>query len=119
MNKNDFHFYPRRLRCAGMRMTQTITLALMVALAIPAIAAESRAIKSRVAPIYPELAKRMRIGGVVRLEVTVDADGRVTSVKAISGNSMLVTAAQEAVRKWKFESGSGVSTVDVSLSFAL
>jgi outer membrane biosynthesis protein TonB len=32
---------------------------------------------------------------------------------------MLSVAAEEAVRKWRFEPGAGVSTVDVSLNFAL
>ena len=35
-------------------------------------AAEERAVKSRVAPVYPELAKRMKIMGVVKVEATVD-----------------------------------------------
>jgi len=33
-------------------------------------AADERAVKSRVAPVYPEIAKRMRIRRVVKLEVT-------------------------------------------------
>jgi TonB family protein len=50
---------------------------------------------------------------------TVDADGRVTAVKTLSGNHMLSTAAEEAVRRWKFEPGPGTSSVNVSLNFAL
>jgi TonB family protein len=33
-----------------------------------------------VAPVYPEVAKRLRVTGVVKLEVTVNADGKVTGV---------------------------------------
>ena len=68
---------------------QAAALALVVSLAIPARAADVRAVKSRVAPIYPEIAKRMRIEGEVRLEVTVDAEGKVTDVKTVSGNRVL------------------------------
>ena len=119
MNKNHFQFHLGRLRPTGTRLMHAIVLALMVALVIPAMAADARAIKSRVAPVYPEIAKRMRVGGVVKLEATVDAEGNVTGVKMISGNSLLAFAAQDALRKWKFESGPGVSKVEVSLNFAL
>lgn len=89
---------------------------LLLALAMPC-GAEDRAVKQRIAPEYPELAKRMRITGTVKMSVTVDADGKVTDVKVISGNRMLSVAAEEAVRKWKFESGAGVASVEVSMSF--
>jgi TonB family protein len=102
-----------------MRLMQAAALALMVTMAVPARASDERAVKSRVAPAYPEIAKRMRISGVVRLSVTVDAEGKVTDVKPLSGNGMLSTAATDAVRRWRFEPGSGVSTVEVALNFSL
>ncbi len=100
-------------------VARAMVAAVLAAMAVPGRAADERAIKSRVAPIYPEIAKRMRVSGVVRLEVTVDAEGRVTAVKPVSGNQMLSTAAQEAVKKWRFASGDGQATVQVSLNFDL
>jgi TonB family protein len=94
-------------------------LTAVVALAIPAHAADERGIKSRVAPIYPELAKRMKITGLVKVEATVDADGKVTAVKTLSGSHALSPAAEDAVSKWRFVAGTSVSTVDVDLNFAL
>jgi hypothetical protein len=44
---------------------------------------------------------------------------RVTDVKEISGNRALSEAAEEAVHKWRFESGDGSATVDVNITFAL
>jgi TonB family protein len=119
MNKSPFKLYSNGLRRVGVRLIQTATLALVVAMANPAGAADIRAIKSRVAPTYPEIAKRMRIAGEVRLEVTVDPAGNVTGVKKLSGNGMLSAAAEEAVRKWRFDPGPDTSTVEVSLNFAL
>ena len=81
--------------------------------------AEDRAVKSRVAPVYPEIAKRMKIACVVRLEVTVDPDGKVVDVKQVRGNHVLSEAAEEAVRKWKFVPGPSQSIVDVDLNFEL
>jgi outer membrane biosynthesis protein TonB len=40
---------------------------------------EERKVVSRIAPFYPEIAKRMQVGGVVKLEVVVRANGRVKS----------------------------------------
>jgi TonB family protein len=103
----------------GVRLMQVAVLALLVALAMPSRAADERAIKLRVAPVYPEIAKRMRIEGVVRLEVSVDPAGKVTSVKTISGNRALSIAAEDAVRQWKFESAPNASTVVVTVGFDL
>lgn len=104
---------------AGARLMQGCALALVVALALPVRAADERAVRVKVAPVYPEIAKRMRIGGVVQVEVTVDADGRVSEAKAVGGNHMLGTAAEDAVRKWKFEPGSSQSKVTVQINFTL
>jgi TonB family protein len=119
MNKNRFELPSNRLRRAGARLMQAAALALLVALTMPARAADARAVKSRVSPVYPVIAKRMNITSVVKLSATVDAEGNVTDVKEISGNRALSQAAEEAVRKWRFESGAGASTVEVSVNFAL
>jgi TonB family protein len=60
----------------------------------------------------------LKITGVVRIEATVEPDGKVSEVKSISGNHMLSPAAEEAVRRWRFAPGTGVSTVVVDVSFA-
>ena len=106
------------LRRAGYRCLQAGVVALCLGLGMYA-RADERAIKSRVAPVYPEIAKRMRVEGVVKLDVTVDAEGKVVDVKAVSGNGVLAAAAQEAVRKWRFAPGAGTSTVSVNVDFAL
>ena len=93
-------------------------LTLLLLLPIAAHAGGDRAVKTRVAPAYPELAKRMKITGAVKLEATVDADGKVTAVKTVEGNRMLSQAAEDAVHKWKFAPGDGVETVPVTVNFA-
>jgi TonB family protein len=118
MNMNILRFHPSRLRRGGVQLMRAAVLALAVAMTIPAWAGV-RPVKSRVEPIYPDLAKRMKVEGVVKIEATVDAEGKVTDVKKISGNSLLSIAAEDAVRKWKFESGAGTTTVEVSLTFAI
>ncbi len=93
-------------------------LALLAASAVTA-RADERAIKMRVAPVSPELAKRMKISGSVSVQATVDAEGKVTDAKATNGNRLLGGAAEDAVRKWKFVPGDGVSVITVEINFTM
>ncbi len=106
----------RRLTRTGRAWRRRLIAALMLGTAIPALAAP-RAVEKRVAPEYPVLAIRMRIGGVVTVTATVAADGRVTAAKAEHGNSLLAPAAVAAVRKWKFAPATDVSTETVNVTF--
>jgi len=56
----------------------------------------------RVEPVYPLEAKEKGIEGEVRFALTVDEHGDVTDVRVLAGNAMLVGAAYEAVRQWKY-----------------
>jgi TonB family protein len=119
MDRNQLQERARGLRHIGIRVLQATALALVVAMALPSRAADDRAIKSRVAPVYPEIARRMKIAGEVKVEATVDPEGKVTGAKAVSGNRMLTPAAEDAVRKWRFAPGAAESTVAVEINFSL
>ena len=106
----------RRVRIVWVN---AVLLVLFLALSLPSRAADDRAVKQRVPPVYPEIAKRLKIAGEVKVNATVDADGKVTDAKATSGNGSLTFAAEEAVRKWKFVPGDGVSHVEVSVKFEI
>ncbi|PYV91150.1 MAG: hypothetical protein DMG05_08030 [Acidobacteria bacterium] len=56
----------------------------------------------RVEPIYPLEAKQKGIAGDVVFEVTINEQGEVSDVQVLSGNAMLVSAAYEAVRQWRY-----------------
>jgi periplasmic protein TonB len=56
----------------------------------------------RVEPVYPELARRARVSGVVTLEVNVNEEGDVASVRVVRGQVLLDEAAVAAVRQWKY-----------------
>jgi protein TonB len=53
-------------------------------------------------PTYPETARRMRIGGVVSVDVIVDETGKVISAVASSGSPMLRDVAVQAALKARF-----------------
>ncbi len=77
----------------------------------------NRKIKTKVAPLYPELAKRMNISGVVKVMVTVTATGAVKDAKLVGGHPVLANAALDAVKKWRFETGPQESTGIVEFRF--
>lgn len=62
----------------------------------------ARPIKSRIAPVYPELAHKMNLGGTVKLIVTVKPDGTKKSIEVLGGNPVLVNAAEYAVSRWRW-----------------
>jgi TonB family protein len=54
-------------------------------------------------PTYPTLAKTQHIEGAVKIDALVDASGKVSSMKVVSGPVLLHQAAMEALRTWKYQ----------------
>jgi TonB family protein len=75
-----------------------------------------RKLITRVEPQYPEILREKQIGGIVRLEVTIAANGTVQSVAILGGNPILAEAAETAVRKWVYAPGRS-QTLEVSIPF--
>lgn len=80
---------------------------------------------TQVKPVYPPLAKQARIQGVVVLEAEIDREGNITMLRVISGHPLLVPAALNAVREWKYRptllNGEPVpvlTTITVNFTFA-
>jgi TonB family protein len=76
-----------------------------------------RKVKTRVAPIYPELAKRMNVTGKVKIEVVITPDGHVKSTRVVGGHPLLVQACQDAVKEWKFVPAPEETTQVVEFEF--
>lgn len=93
------------------------SISLLGAQSGPVSSGTDRKVSARVAPVYPELAKKMHIHGAVRVEAIVRPNGTVKSTRVLGGNPVLVEAAQDAVTKWKFEPGQGETTEVVQLAF--
>ena len=84
---------------------------------------EPRKVKN-VPPVYPELAARGKVEGVVLLEVSIRPDGRVDDVRVLRSIPLLDAAAVQAARQWIFTptllGGVPVSvTMTVSVRFNL
>lgn len=53
-------------------------------------------------PMYPELARRARLSGMVDVEVVIDVTGKVISAKAVKGPAMLHSSAEQAAKNARF-----------------
>jgi TonB family protein len=77
----------------------------------------TRKIKSKVAPTYPEIARRMNLSGTVKLEIVVAPNGSVKNTKIVGGHPLLANAAIDAVKKWRFEPAADETTGIVEFKF--
>jgi TonB family protein len=86
---------------------------------LPAVAQGelARKPKTKVAPTYPELARRMNISGTVKVLVVVSPSGSLKDTKVVGGNPLLVNAAMDALKKWKFEPADSESSGTVEFKF--
>jgi protein TonB len=56
----------------------------------------------RVQPVYPTPARNARIQGKVLLQAIISREGKIEQLQVISGHPMLVSAALDAVRQWRY-----------------
>ena len=75
-------------------------------------------------PVYPELARRVRIQGVVRLHALISKEGTIEELKVVSGHPLLVASALEAVKQWAYQptllNGEPVEVeTDIDVNFTL
>jgi TonB family protein len=59
---------------------------------------------STVFPKYPALARQARIQGTVVLDANISKDGTVETLQVISGHPLLVQAALDSVKQWRYKS---------------
>jgi TonB family protein len=115
----------------GVKVFQTnlirivVTLALGALLVLPStilaqdggVDAAKRKVRTKIAPTYPVLAKRMNVEGKVKVAVTITADGRVKDARLVGGSPVLASAALDAARQWKFDPAPKDSTEVIEFEF--
>jgi TonB family protein len=77
----------------------------------------ARKVVSRSAPEYPQIARDMHLGGVVKVEATVLANGTVKTVQVRGGPPILTGAAADAVRRWKWMPATHETKEPVEVTF--
>ena len=63
----------------------------------------SHALVHPVQPSYPMLARQMKVQGAVVLQALIGSEGTIQDLKVLSGPAILASAAEEAVRQWRFK----------------
>jgi TonB family protein len=105
-------------RSIRLRNIAVILLALFALVSShPALAQESRKLRTSVQPLYPELAKLAHMYGTTRLEVLIARDGTIKDIKVLGGSPLLVRASVDAVKQWKYEAGPSESTIILRFDF--
>ena len=68
-------------------------------------------------PQYPELAKKLNLTGVVKIEVTIGTDGKVKRTHVVGGHPVLATEAERAAMQSEFEPGPRETTEVIEFRF--
>lgn len=68
-------------------------------------------------PQYPDLARKLSLSGVVKIEVTVGADGKVKRTHVLGGHPVLAAEAEKAAMQSEFESGPKETTEVIEFKF--
>lgn len=77
----------------------------------------SRKVLVRVAPQYPSVARPLNIQGSVKVEIIIAPNGTVKSLEIKGGHPLLVQAAQNAIRQWKWEPYPRETTESIEIKF--
>ena len=87
-------------------------------------AAQHERLAEAIQPSYPALAQHMNVQGSVVLQALIAADGSIQNLHVLSGPQILATAAQQAVREWRFkpvyQNGQAVETrATITVNFSI
>ena len=110
------------MRSMPRRIVLMISLLAMSGLVAPRIGLGAdepgRKVTKRVIPIYPAIARRLKLSGTVKLTAVVAGAGQVTSVEIIGGHPILIVAAQDAAKQFVFQAASAESREILTFVFA-
>ena len=89
----------------------------MSLVALSVWAQENRKVIANPAPVYPEVAKRLHLFGVVKVQVVNGADGQIKEVRVLGGHPVLVNEVQESLKNWKYAPSSNETTKSLEFNF--
>jgi TonB family protein len=68
-------------------------------------------------PQYPEIAKKLSLSGVVKIEVTIEPNGKVKRTRVLGGHPVLAQEAERAAMQSEFEPGPKETTEIIEFKF--
>ncbi len=108
-----------QLHRPSARIALVLCLAALALVAPRHVSSQDAQLKplKKVVPEYPEALRKLAISGVVRLHVTVDAEGNVEDVVIRGGNAIFSEVTAKAVKQWKYPAGAAHRSVEVGVAF--
>lgn len=100
---------------SGWRLATLVGAFTLISLSVQA--QEERKIISTPTPIYPQLAKRLNLTGVVKIKAVISADGQVKEAQVVGGHPLLVDAALDALKRWRYAPAKTETTVVLEFRF--
>jgi len=79
--------------------------------------ADHRTVKVRVEPVYPAIARQLKLRGSVQLQAIVSPDGAVKEVFVVGGHPVLAQAASRAVMQWRYQVAGHETTEHIRINF--
>jgi len=105
----------------GLIATTVLTLVMSISVEKCVFAQQeqpgTRTVVKKVLPVYSDIARRLQLRGIVKVEVIVPPNGTVKSSRVIGGSPLLARSATEAIEKWKWAPAPGETKELVELSF--
>ena len=80
-------------------------------------AQENRKVISNPEPPYPEVARRLRLSGVVKVQVTISPDGKVKETKITGGHPIFVNSVEQTLKEWKYAPAATETTTQLEFTF--
>jgi len=68
-------------------------------------------------PVYPELAKKMHLTGVVKVMVLIAPEGQIKSMEFQGGHPVLIDAVQSALKQWRYAPASSETKALLEFKF--
>jgi protein TonB len=84
---NSTAFIPKVEPVKRIRISQGVTQGMVI---------------SKIEPTYPKIALSARVTGVVLVKAIISREGMITELQVIKGHPILVPAAIEAVKQWRY-----------------
>jgi TonB family protein len=100
-----------------MAATCFVVAAALILAAVNLPAQVNRRVLSNPEPPYPEVARRLRLSGVVKVQVTITVDGKIKDAKIMGGHPIFVNSVEQTLKDWKYAPAATETTTQLEFTF--
>ncbi|HKV64328.1 MAG TPA: energy transducer TonB [Candidatus Acidoferrum sp.] len=100
-----------------MAVASFVVAVVLILSAVSLPAQDNRKVLSNPEPPYPEVARRLRLSGVVKVQVTIAPDGKIKETKILGGHPIFVNSVEQTLKEWKYAASSTETTTQLEFTF--